>query len=121
MNLGSKCHAFSVTSSVNLTQSQSLVRQGPLQICAISSLLECEMGFPGGAVVKNLPGNTGDTRDTGLIPGSGRTHGVGTGNPLQYSWKVPWTEEPGGLCPWGHKESETTGRAYTHPHIVCEM
>ena len=23
--------------------------------------------------------------------------GVGKGNPLQYSWRIPWTEEPGGL------------------------
>ena len=27
----------------------------------------------------------GDTGDTGLIPGSGRSHGGGNGNPLQYS------------------------------------
>ena len=27
--------------------------------------------------------NTGDTRDEGLIPGSGRFPGVGNGNPLQ--------------------------------------
>ena len=36
-------------------------------------------------VVKNLPANAGDTRDTGLIPGLGRSSGVGNGNPLQYS------------------------------------
>ena len=24
------------------------------------------------------------------------------------AWRSPWTEEPGGLCPWGHKESDTT-------------
>ena len=25
-------------------------------------------------------------------------------------WRIPWTEEPGGLPwdPWGHKESDTT-------------
>ena len=34
--------------------------------------------------VKNLPTNAGDTRDAGLIPGSG-TSGEGNGNPLQYS------------------------------------
>jgi len=42
-------------------------------------------GFPGGAVVKNLPANTGDTRDIHLIPGSGKSLGAGNGNPLQYS------------------------------------
>ena len=32
------------------------------------------MGFPGGTVAKNLPVNTGgDARDTGSIPGSGRS------------------------------------------------
>ena len=40
---------------------------------------------PGGAVVKNLPANTGDTRDAGSIPGSRRSPGTGNGNPLQYS------------------------------------
>ena len=41
--------------------------------------------FPGGAVVKNLPANAGDTRDTGSIPGSGRSPEEGIGNPFQYS------------------------------------
>ena len=36
-------------------------------------------------VVKNLPANAGDIRDTGSIPGLGRAPGVGNGNPLQYS------------------------------------
>ena len=34
---------------------------------------------------KNLPDNAGDSRDTVLIPGSGRSPGGGHGNPLQYS------------------------------------
>ena len=41
-----------------------------------------DMGFPGGAVVKNPPANAGDT---GSIPGSGRSPGVGNSNPLQDS------------------------------------
>ena len=36
-------------------------------------------------VVKNPPANAGDARDTGSIPGSGRSPGGGHGNPLQYS------------------------------------
>ena len=36
-------------------------------------------------LVKNLPANTGDARDVGLIPGLGRFPGIGNGNPLQYS------------------------------------
>ena len=41
--------------------------------------------FPGGTVVKNPLANAGDARNMGLIPGSGRSHGEGNGNPLQYS------------------------------------
>ena len=43
------------------------------------------MGFPCGAIVKNLPANAGDARDMGSIPESRRSPGVGKGNPLQYS------------------------------------
>ena len=49
-------------------------------------------------VVKNLPASVGDVRNTGLIPGSGRTPGGGNGNPLHYfALRTPWTEEPGRL------------------------
>ena len=54
------------------------------------------LGFPGGRygkevashwalVVKSLPVNAGDVRDTGSMPRSGRSSGGGHGNPLQYS------------------------------------
>ena len=36
-------------------------------------------------VVKNPPANARDVRDTGFIPGSGRSPGEGNSNPLQYS------------------------------------
>ena len=36
-------------------------------------------------MVKNSPASAEDVRDTGLIPGSGRSPGGGHGNPLQYS------------------------------------
>ena len=36
-------------------------------------------------------------RRLGFIPGSGRFPGEGNGNPLQFAWRIPWTEEPGGL------------------------
>ena len=41
------------------------------------------MGFPSGAVVKNMSASAGDTRNMGSIPGLGRFPGVGNGNPLQ--------------------------------------
>ena len=73
-------------------------------------------GFPGGTVVKNLPANAGDPRDTGSIPGSGRSPGEGNSNRFQYSC----LENPinsgawGGYSPWGHKESDTT----EHTHVI---
>ena len=41
--------------------------------------------------VKNLSANARDTGDMGLILGSGRSPG----------WKIPWTEEHGGLLSTG--------------------
>ena len=35
-------------------------------------------------MVNNLPTNTGDTGDETWIPGLGRSHGKGNGNPSQY-------------------------------------
>ena len=45
------------------------------------------MGFPGGSLVKYLPANVEDAGDVGLIPGSGRSLGVGNGNPLVFCLK----------------------------------
>ena len=54
--------------------------------------------FPGGAVVKNLPANARDTKDMGSILGPGICSGLGNGNHSNsLAWKIPWTEEPGGL------------------------
>ena len=36
-------------------------------------------------VVMNLPANAGDIKDTGSIPGLGRSPGRGHSNPFQYS------------------------------------
>ena len=62
-------------------------------------------------VVKNLPANAGDLRDTGLITGLGLFPGRVHGNPLHYSC----LENPRGqrslvgYSPWGRKESDVTG------------
>ena len=61
-------------------------------------------------VVKNLLAIAGDLRDTGSIPGSGRSPGGGHGYPVQYSC----LENPHGqgslvgYSPRGCKESEMT-------------
>ena len=39
----------------------------------------------GGTSGREIAANAGDLRDSGLIPGSGRSPGKGHGNPLQYS------------------------------------
>ena len=45
-------------------------------------------------VVKNLPGNAGDIRESGLIPGSGRSPEEGTATHSSIlAWRIPWTEE----------------------------
>ena len=51
----------------------------------ISRYQQDAQGFPGGAMIKNLPTNAGDEGDLGSIPGLGRSPGVGNGMPLQYS------------------------------------
>ena len=74
-----------------------------------------------GSVVKNLPANAGDTRDLGSTPGSGRSPGIGNGNPLQYSclensmdrgvWQAPV-----------HGVTKNQTRLNTHRHLAipCE-
>ena len=57
-------------------------------------------------VVKNLPVNAGDARDTGSMPGLGTFPGVGKGNLPQYflPGKFHGQRSLVGYSPWGHKE-----------------
>ena len=59
------------------------------------------MGFPMGLVVKNASVSAGDVRDVGLIPGSGGSSGEGNGYSNILAWRIPWTEELGGLQSMG--------------------
>ena len=61
-------------------------------------VIALQKGLPGGVVVKNPPANTGDTRDKGLIPGSGRSmeKKMATHSSI-LAWKTSWIEQPGGL------------------------
>ena len=53
------------------------------------------LDFP---VVKKLPVNAGNIRDTSSIPGLGDLlEKEMTTHPSNLAWKIPWTEEPGGL------------------------
>ena len=55
-------------------------------------------------VVKNLPASTGDIRDTGSIPELGRSLEEEMATPSSmFAWRIPWTEEPGGLQSMGSR------------------
>ena len=58
-------------------------------------------------VVKSPSTNAGDVRDTGLIPGLGRSSGRGHGNPLHY----PCLENPDGQRSVGGLQSIRLQRA----------
>ena len=68
----------------------------------------CFSLFPGGSDGKESAGNVGDL---GSIPGLGRSleKGMATHSSI-LAWRIPWTEEPGGLQSRGLKKSETTER-----------
>ena len=78
------------------------------------------LSFPGGLVVKICPASAGDTRDLGLISGSGRSTGGGYGNLLQYSWlenPMDWgTWWATGLQRVGHNWSDLA-----HMHIQASL
>ena len=75
-------------------------------------------GFPGGSFSKEFTCNAGEP---GLIPGSGRSHGEGNGNPLQYSClENSMDGEESSLVSyssWNHKELDTTEWLTIHFHI----
>ena len=53
-------------------------------------------------MVKNLSANAESTRDTDLIPGSGRSPGVENGNCYSIlAWEIPWTKGTGRLQSMG--------------------
>ena len=58
-------------------------------MCLLKNSIMCyhrfNWDFPCDSVLKNPPASSGDIRDRGLIPESGRSPGGGRGNPLQYS------------------------------------
>jgi len=62
-------------------------------------------GFPSGSVVKNPPANARQCSSWGL-------RSLGWGDPLEkdmathssiLAWKIPWTEDPGGLQSMGQQ------------------
>ena len=73
------------------------------------------LGHPRGPRGKEFAASDGEA---GSIPGSGRPPGGGHGqHPSILAWRVPWTEEPGGLqsmrSNWGRHN-----RATKHTHAA---
>ena len=68
-------------------------------------------------MVKNLPASAGDTRDMSMIPGSGRSPGVGNSNPLQYSC----LENSMDRGPWWATESDTTEHACMYIRLAHQL
>ena len=77
------------------------VWQKPLQYCKVISLQLIKINEKKKKKKKR-------ERDTGLIPGSGRSPGGGHGNPLQYfGWENLMDRGLVGYCPWCRKQSDT--------------
>ena len=55
-----------------------------------------QLGFPGGAVVKNPPANAGDKRIQSLAWEDPLEEEMAAHSSIS-AWKIPWTEESGGL------------------------
>ena len=93
-------------------------------------------------MVKNPPAIVEDSKDTCLIPGSGRTPWVGNGDLFQYpylgnpmdsgawicfsvlAWKILQTVEPGGLLSMGFQRVGhywVTERTHTQTHIQSRV
>ena len=67
------------------------------------------MGFPRGSAVKNLPAMQ-EVQGTWIqSPGweVPLEEGMATHSSI-LTWRIPWTEEPGGYSPQGCTESDTT-------------
>ena len=57
---------------------------------------------------KESTSKAGAIGDAGLVPGSGRSPGGGHGTHSSIlAWRIPWTEEAGGLRSTGPEESDT--------------
>ena len=56
-------------------------------------------------MVKNAPADLGDVRDTGLVLGLEDLleEGMATHSSI-LAWRIPWTEEPGGLQSMGSQK-----------------
>ena len=78
------------------------------------------MGFPGGAEVKNLPANAGDVGDVGSILGGEDSLEKEMATHCSIpAWNIPQTEEPGGLQSMGSQSrTRLDDGALRHYHPI---
>ena len=76
--------------------------------------------FPGSTVVNNPAAGAGGARDVGLVPGRGDAveKEMATHSSI-LAWKVPWTEEPGGLQSVGSQSVGRTECSAAAPYSSC--
>ena len=75
-------------------------------------------GLPSWPMIKNPPANAGASRDSNLIPGSGRASGVGNGYSLHYHCldKFQGWRRLAGYCLWGPRVGHDWAYAWAHTH-----
>ena len=72
-------------------------------------------------LVRNPPAKAGDMRVVGSIPGLGRSPGGGNGSPLHIlAWRIPWTEDPGGLQSMGSQSQTRLKQLSTHTGVLSQ-
>ena len=73
-------------------------------------------------VVKNLPANAGDVKDTGSIPVLGRSPGGGHGNPLQYSClENPMNRGAWWAAVYKITKNQTQLKQLSMQHVQCHI
>ena len=101
--VGSPCSLRDSQESSPIPQFKSI---NSLALSFLYSPTLTSMGFPGGSEVKASACNAGDPSS---IPGLGRSLEKEMASHSSTAWRIPWTEEPGGLyCSGGLKELDTT-------------
>ena len=68
-------------------------------------------------MVKNLPANAGDARDVDLGQEDLLEEGMATHSSI-LAWRIPWTEEPGGLQSIGSHRVGTRLKQLSTQHSI---
>ena len=96
---------FAIFCGVNVSARASF--KTPLWHCWIKIGRRCHLTKASqvALVVKNLPENAGNKRLVFDLCAWGKVPWRKTWQPSILAWRIPWTEEPDGLHPWGRRVS----------------